>query len=103
MRPKYKMTGCARFFIFLIIFVPIVYFGAAYFRGDDGMQILKNFWHNTIGSSQSPDNTPAKSEETYEIESLEKELEKAKEEIRELKVTIYEKDLEIKKLKSGTE
>lgn len=103
MRPKYKMTGCARFFIFLIIFIPAVYFGAAYFRGDDGVGILKNFWHNTFGTSTSTVDTPAASEETYQIENLEKELEKAKAEIRDLKATIYEKDLEISKLKSGGE
>jgi len=27
---KYKATGCARFFIFLVIFIPIAYFGAQY-------------------------------------------------------------------------
>ena len=93
------MTGCARFFIFLIIFVPVVFFGAAYFRGDDGVQVIKEFWHNTFGTSTTA-TTPAKStDDTYTIESLEAELKKAKEEIRELKVTIYEKDQEIKKLK----
>ncbi len=102
MRPKYKVTGCARFFIFLILFVPAVYFGAAYFRGDDGMKILKDFWHNTIGSSKTP-SSASESADTYKIDDLEKELQKAKEEIRELKVTIYEKDLEIKKLKESTE
>lgn len=103
MRPKYKMTGCARFFIFLIIFIPAVYFGAAYFRGDDGVGILKNFWNNTFGTSKSKADTPATADETYKIENLEKELEKAKAEIRDLKATIYEKDLEISKLKSGGE
>lgn len=29
---KYKMTGCARFLIFLVIFIPIAYFGASYLR-----------------------------------------------------------------------
>jgi chromosome segregation ATPase len=27
---KYKATGCARFFFFLVVFVPIAYFGAQY-------------------------------------------------------------------------
>lgn len=27
---KYKATGCARFFIFLVIFIPVAYFGAQY-------------------------------------------------------------------------
>jgi len=103
MRPKYKMTGCARFFVFLIIFIPAVYFGAAYFRGDDGVQIIKDFWHNTFGSLGSSSTESVKSSDTYEIKDLEQELKKAKDEIRDLKATIYEKDLEIKKLKSGGE
>ncbi len=32
MKAKYKMTGCARFLIFLIILVPIAYFGSKYLR-----------------------------------------------------------------------
>ncbi len=104
MRPRHKMTGCARFFIFLIFFVPAVYFGAAYFRGDDGVGILKNFWHNTFGTTKSTSTTtPGTSDDTYKIDNLEKELQQAKEEIRDLKATIYEKEQEIKKLKSGGE
>jgi len=37
MASKYKTTGCARFFFFLIIFIPIVYFGLKYF--DDQGQL----------------------------------------------------------------
>ncbi len=32
MKAKYKMTGCARFAIFLIILAPIAYFGSKYLR-----------------------------------------------------------------------
>lgn len=95
------MTGCARFFIFMIIFIPAVFFGAAYFRGEDGMKVIKDFWHNTFGGATTPASSSESDGDTYIIESLEAELKKAKEEIRELKVTIYEKDLEIKKLKEG--
>ncbi len=101
MRPKYKMTGCARFFLFMIIFIPAVFFGAAYFRGEDGVQVIKDFWRNTFGGSTTTTTSTEPSGDTYVIESLEDELKKAKEEIRELKVTIYEKDLEIKKLKEA--
>jgi len=103
MRPKYKMTGCARFFIFLIIFIPAVYFGAAYFRGENGVQIIKDFWHNTFNSSGATSSSSGPSDDTYEIINLEEELKKAKDEIRDLKATIYEKDQEIEKLKSGNE
>ena len=49
MGPKYKVTGCARFFVFLIIFVPAVFFGAAYVRGENGVQIIKDFYHSIVG------------------------------------------------------
>ena len=100
MRPKYKVTGCARFFIFFLIFVPIVYFSAAFFRGEDGMQKLKEFYHKTIGKSDQQKDNKTDSRDTYRIEDLQKELDEAKAEIRELKNIIKEKDKEIEKLKS---
>lgn len=100
MKPRHKVTGCARFFIFFIIFIPIVYFGAAYLRGEDGLQELKNFYHKIAGRS-TPDTVKEDGKETYRIEDLQKELDDAKAEIRDLKNTIKEKDKEIQKLKSG--
>ena len=102
MKPKYKVTGCARFFLFFIIFIPVVYFGAAFIRGEDGMQMLKDFYHKVIGKPESRDSRREKdnSRETYKIEDLKKELDDAKEEIRELKNTIKEQDKEIEKLKT---
>lgn len=100
MRPKYKVTGCARFFIFFLIFVPIVYFGAAFFRGEDGMQKLKDFYHKVIGKTEREKDNKTDTGDTYRIEDLQKELDEAKAEIRELKNIIKEKDKEIEKLKS---
>ena len=101
MKPKYKVTGCARFFIFFLFFVPIVYFGAAYFRGEDGVQKLKDFYHKMIGKPPSISGT--KDPDTYQIKDLKQELDEARDEIRELKNIIREKDKEIEKLKSGSE
>lgn len=42
MSKKYKLTGCARFLIFAVIFVPLVYFGVSYFRGEDPVALIKN-------------------------------------------------------------
>ena len=42
MAKKYKLTGCARFFIFLAIFAPLVYFGVSYFKGEDPIAPLRN-------------------------------------------------------------
>ncbi len=100
MRPKHKVTGCARFILFFIIFIPLVYFGAAYFRGEDGMQELKKTYYKIIG--KTPATTPSDDDPgTYKIEDLQKELDNAKVEIRELKQVIKQKDIEIEALKSG--
>jgi len=99
MRPKYKVTGCARFFVFFLIFIPIVYFAAAWFRGEDGMQKLKDGYNKVMG--KPVDNSRNNGRDTYRIENLKEELDKAKEEIRELKNEIKEKDKEIERLKSA--
>ena len=112
--PKYKVTGCARFFFFLIIFVPAVFFGAAFVRGENGVQIIKDFYHNIVGGENKAEakaeeeakaenkaKAEAKAEETYDIENLKEELRKANEEIATLKKEIQEKEMEIAKLKAG--
>lgn len=98
MKPKYKVTGCARFFLFFIIFIPIVYFGAAFLRGEDGAQKLKDFYHDIVGKK---DASPSKSGDTYQIEDLKNELDDAKTEIRVLKNIIKEQEREIEKLKGN--
>ena len=98
MKPRYKVTGCARFFLFFIIFVPVVYFGAAYLRGEDGMQKLKDFYHGIVGKKQiSPDTNS----DTYQLDDVRKELDEARQEIRELKNIIKEQEKEIEKLKGN--
>ena len=98
--PKYKVTGCARFFFFLIIFVPAVFFGAAFLRGENGVQIIKDFYHNIFGGEGKAENK-AKAEETYNVEDLKEELRNANEEIAKLKKDIEAKEKEIEKLKTG--
>gem|GEM_PF-959767 len=126
MRPKYKVTGCARFFVFLVIFVPAVFFGAAYFRGENGMQIIKDFFSGITGGKDEAKEKAkaedgekaeekakaedgekaeekAKAEETYIIDDLKDELKKAEEEIKTLKEEIEAKDKEIEILKAKAE
>ena len=100
MKPRYKVTGCARFFIFFIIFIPIVYFGAAYLRGEDGMQKLKDFYYDAVGKKEvSHSGDRDMRDDTYAIDNLRKELDDAKKEIRELKNIIKEQEKEIVRLK----
>lgn len=106
MGPKYKVTGCARFFLFLILFVPAVFFGAAYMRGENGVQIIKDYYYQLVGKKSAD---PEKKElpaspgtgATGSEAQLQKELDQAREEIKDLKAKLYEKDQEINQLKSG--
>ena len=105
MGPKYKVTGCARFFVFLVLFVPAVFFGAAYFRGENGVQIIKDFYHSIVGGGdkgverqKGGTAEEAKDQATEEAKAEAKAKDK---EIDRLKREIEEKDKEIEKLKSG--
>jgi cell division protein FtsB len=93
MGPKYKVTGCARFFVFAILFVPAVFFGAAYVRGENGVQIIKDFYHSIVGGGSGNNGAERQQGGTAE-EDKDKEIVRLKQEIEE-------KDKEIEKLKSG--
>ena len=41
MATKYKATGCSRFFFFLIIFVPVVYFGLKYLNDNGQLDTIR--------------------------------------------------------------
>jgi cell division protein FtsB len=100
MGPKYKVTGCARFFLFLVIFVPAVFFGAAYVRGENGMQIIRDFYHSIVGgSSMAKEAEGAK--DSYNVDALQKELDAKEKEIEKLKKELDARDKEIERLKSG--
>jgi len=100
MGPKYKVTGCARFFVFLMLFVPAVFFGAAYFRGENGVKIIKDFYHSIVGG-RSVAKEAEGAEEAKDQAKEEAKTEAKDKEIDRLKREIEEKDKEIEKLKSG--
>lgn len=51
MKGKYKMTGCARFIIFLIILIPIAYFGSKYLRESGTWDKIKDKVEQNEGNS----------------------------------------------------
>lgn len=53
MKGKYQATGCAKFFLVLVILAPLAYIGASYYNGEDGLAKIKNVV--TKESSDSPD------------------------------------------------
>ena len=42
MKKKYQMTGCAKFFVVVLLLAPLAYIGASYYNGQDGIQNLKS-------------------------------------------------------------
>ncbi len=101
MTPKYKTTGCFRFFIFFLFFLPAVYFGATYFRGENGVQILKDFFHKIIGGSATSSSGTETKSDTYSKDDCQTELKKVQDENDELKRQLRDKENEIEKLKTG--
>ena len=55
MKGKYKMTGCARFLIFLVILVPVAYFGSKYLRDSGTWDKIKDKVENTGENSVDRD------------------------------------------------
>ena len=83
MTKKYKMTGCARIFIILIILGPLAYLGASYFNGEDGLSNIKSLFQ----SDDSPANDDRKKSTTDlqdQIDRLEKDVKFYTDEIRRL-------------------
>ena len=97
------MTGCARFFLFLLFFVPLTYFGVHYIQGEDGLQKLKDFFGKSekIESNQSRSN---KSENTIDLQEAldakDAEIKKLESRIEILEEMLEQKNEEIKDLKN---
>ena len=103
MRPKYKVTGCARFFIFFLFLAPAVFFGATYLRGENGVQIIKDFIGGLTGRSDSDERAPR--EDTKPVDetsaALRRELDELREENRALKEKVAEQEMELDKLRKA--
>lgn len=87
---KLQMTAFSRFFLFLIIFLPSLFFGVSYLKGEDGMQTLKDLIG--IEASESSNNESASTStkpvsETYvngEVKRLQDELEEKERRLKDL-------------------
>ncbi|HHH54151.1 MAG TPA: hypothetical protein ENK91_10865 [Bacteroidetes bacterium] len=107
MASKYKMTGCAKFFIFLIIAVPLAYIGASYYNGADPFQKLKNIEifkkdKATVDDTKNI-NAPIQNESTLkkELELKNEEIDFLKKKIKNLEGIIDAQKAEIEKLKKS--
>lgn len=117
MRRKYKLTGCARFFIFLLIFTPLVLIGVSLYNGINPIEKAKELLNiettenveqprqdNT--STERPSNDSNSSSGVSEVNILKNQvevqqntIEELKKENSDLKNQIKEKDREIQNLK----
>ncbi len=84
MAAKYKTTPFFRFLLAMIIIIPLAYFGASYYRGENPIKNIQN----TVESSASNDASQT---------DLIKEQNKL---IKQLEAQIKEKDREIARLKN---
>jgi predicted RNase H-like nuclease (RuvC/YqgF family) len=117
MRRKYKLTGCARFLIFLLIFTPLVLIGVSLYNGVNPIEKAKELLNiETTENVAEPrqDNTSTNraaddsnsSSGVSEVNILKNQVEvqqntidELKKENTDLKNQIKEKDREIQNLK----
>lgn len=89
---KSKMTGFARLLIFLIIILPVAFFGASYINGDDPIDKLREFTGGSEGTNEVVKNTSNSSDvnATNELEkrilTLERDLAIAEEKLARCKM-----------------
>ena len=109
MPKKYKMTGCAKFFIFLILAGPISYIAASYYNGSDPFENLRNI--EIFNKKDTPDNddtktinAPVKNESTLkkELELKDEEINFMRKKIEKLEELVKTQKKEIDKLKSNS-
>jgi predicted nucleic acid-binding Zn-ribbon protein len=105
MAKKYKLTGCARFLIFLLIVGPLVYFGVSYFQGENPIEPVKELIKNTSDKIESTRNSTKVEETTPEETKVETNSSDLDEKsilegsIKTLKDRVKDKDNEIEDLK----
>lgn len=102
MATKYKMTGCARFLIFLVVFLPLVYFGVTYFRGENPIEPIKQIIPESWGKEKSTSSGTISEDAILngKIKTLEQANEELRSEIKDLKKMVKEQEQEIQSLKS---
>jgi hypothetical protein len=89
---KTKMTGFARLLIFLIIILPLAFFGASYINGENPLDKLSQFTGGSAGTNevaQSPSNSNDKdaiNDLEKRILTLERDLAVAEEELARCKM-----------------
>ena len=106
MAKKVRLTNFARFFIFLVIIVPLAYVGASYINGEDPKENINNLLDKEIFSSGEetklvdPNPEPEKkdSNESTKVETGQETIEELKSEVNYYKSKVEDLKAEIEKL-----
>lgn len=70
MASRTRITPFARFFIFLIIFLPFAYFGAAYYNGEDPVAKIQNMVNGDFAQEQSSQKNTQQTNSSKAVESV---------------------------------
>ncbi len=110
MKRRFRLTGFARFFIVMLFVIPLAYLGASYYRGEDGIQNIKNLLGLDKGTTatvtREPGGTSApgiKNATGSELQEMKARIEALEKENRDLKVKIRDLELELKATKMQLE
>ena len=66
--PRTRLTGFSRLLIFLIIFLPLAYFGASYYNGEDPIARIKSMFGGTSQVDADNDDERRPDDATYDPE-----------------------------------
>lgn len=82
MKKKYKLTGCARFFVFMLVFIPVVWAGVSIYQGKDPLEPVK-------GLIQSGNKSTDEQARISEVDILKQDLK-----IKEARIEELEKEVQ---------
>jgi len=85
MAGKFKITGFARFFIFLIIAAPLIYSGVSIFKGENPLDAIQRDLGIEIGSSENNNSTDESDIKRMDLSDLKREIKSLKRENNSLR------------------
>jgi hypothetical protein len=88
MKGKYQATGCAKFFLVLVILAPLAYIGASYYNGEDGLKNIKG-----IVSKEGKSESGTQADDVYKLKNQVSKYKKDAEFFEKEKIRL-EKELE---------
>ena len=87
MANRLRITGFARFFIFLIISAPLIYSGVSIYKGDHPLDALnRDFGINLRGGQTEQVDTPKNDNDTAQLDKLTKRLDYLRDKNEELEI-----------------